>query len=167
MRLFISIPLSPEMRRGITETMDQLKKAGVRGRYIPVENLHITLAFIGEMPDAGPIKKALEDVKIEPFEMKLSGMGTFGNLLWIGLEKEPKLEQLSSRVRLALDEAKIPFDRKKFSAHITIVREMSGNWRRTQVPASSMAPDHISLMRSDRIAGRMKYTEIYRKTIER
>ena len=162
MRLFISIPLLPEMRRGITETMNQLKKAGVRGRYIPVENLHITLAFIGEMPDARPIQKALANVKIEPFEMRLSGLGTFGNLLWIGLEKEPKLEQLVSRVREALDEAKIPFDRKKFSAHITIVREMSGNWRRTQVPASSMAPDYISLMRSDRIDGRMKYTEIYR-----
>jgi 2'-5' RNA ligase len=42
MRLFIAILLSEEMKKSVTGTMHELKKAGVRGSYVPAQNLHLT-----------------------------------------------------------------------------------------------------------------------------
>ena len=52
MRLFIAIMLSDDMKKAVTGTMHELKKADVRGSYVPAQNLHVTLAFIGETKDA-------------------------------------------------------------------------------------------------------------------
>ena len=70
------------------------------------------------------------------------------------------------RLRRALAEADIPFDRKKFSPHITIIRRGKGSL--ADVPegeidqyfGASMTVDHISLMRSDRGKSGMIYTEL-------
>ena len=48
MRLFIAITLSKEMKNALITYMHQLKKQGVEGRYVPAQNLHMTLAFIWE-----------------------------------------------------------------------------------------------------------------------
>ena len=47
MRLFVAIPLPDEMKTSLVGLMHALKKAGVKGNYVPVQNLHLTLAFIG------------------------------------------------------------------------------------------------------------------------
>ena len=68
------------------------------------------------------------------------------------------------RLRRALAESGIPFDRKKFSPHITLIREASFNRNRgfpgVTVPDISMKADRVSLMRSDRAKSGMIYTEI-------
>ena len=51
MRLFIAIPLSEEMKKALVTCMHDLKKQGVEGNYVPAQNLHLTLAFIGEYDD--------------------------------------------------------------------------------------------------------------------
>ena len=51
MRLFIAIRLSDEMKKALINCMHDLKKQGVEGNYVPAQNLHMTLAFIGEYDD--------------------------------------------------------------------------------------------------------------------
>ena len=48
MRLFIGLPLSPEGRKQAADYMTALRKAGVKGTFTRPENLHVTLAFLGE-----------------------------------------------------------------------------------------------------------------------
>ena len=48
MRLFIAIQFEEKIIDAITDFQDDLKAQGVTGNYTPRENLHITLAFIGE-----------------------------------------------------------------------------------------------------------------------
>ena len=48
MRLFIAIKLNDEMVEALTGLQGDLQFIGMRGRYTPEENLHLTLAFIGE-----------------------------------------------------------------------------------------------------------------------
>ena len=48
MRLFVAIQLSDELKKNITGTLHDLKQKGVKGNYVPTQNLHLTLAFIGE-----------------------------------------------------------------------------------------------------------------------
>ena len=59
MRLFLAILLSDEMKDALIHTQNRWYDAGVRGNYTAEENLHLTLAFIGEYPDAEPVLEAL------------------------------------------------------------------------------------------------------------
>ena len=57
MRLFIAIRLSDEMKKALINCMHDLKKQGVEGNYAPAQNLHMTLAFIGEYDDPESVCK--------------------------------------------------------------------------------------------------------------
>ena len=131
----------------------------MRGRYVPLSNLHVTLAFIGETDAPGAVKEALSHVSLQPFELSLSGMGHFRDLLWVGMEESPRLQAAAQAVRDALDQAGIAYDRKKFSPHITVVRRASGDWRQVPPPKGTMTVRKISLMKTTFKNGRPVYTE--------
>ena len=69
MRLFIALPAPEHVRQALEETQAALKKAGVRGRFTPPENLHLTLAFLGNVADPAP---AIEATDAEPAEAEVS-----------------------------------------------------------------------------------------------
>lgn len=163
MRLFIAIQLSADLRKAICRVQEMLLRQGVRGNYTPEENLHLTLAFIGEYNDPETVLDAIESVPIVPFELALDGLGAFGDLWWIGLERSQALQDYVRRLRRALAEAGIPFDKKRFSPHITVLRRADGDLaklRNISVERAGMTVDHASLMRSDRGKHGMIYTEI-------
>ena len=165
MRLFISIQLNDEMRDALSGLQGDLQFCGVRGNYTRDENMHLTLAFIGEYPDAQPVLDALETVKFRPFALQLEGAGSFGDLWWAGLKGSEPLKNLVRQVRHALADAEIPFDKKRFVPHITILRKARFDGAEPQclfVHPTQMTVDHISLMRSDRGRHGMIYTELGR-----
>ena len=161
MRLFVAITLSDEMKKTVTGTLHSLKKAGVKGSYVPSQNLHLTLAFIGEVKDSSAVKEALQTVKLKPFRLSLSEMGTFGDLLWVGLKGNLGLSAAVKDVRGALDAAGIDYDKKKFVPHITIIRKMNGSWKSVPTPKGEMMVKKISLMKSEVKDGKRVYTEIF------
>ena len=161
MRLFIAIRMSDELKKGITGTLHELKKRGVRGSYVPADNLHLTLAFIGETAEAGKIKDALAAIRWKPFRLSLSETGCFGDTLWIGAKGNQGLNGIARGVREALDAAGIAYDGGRFVPHITIVRRVSGSWQQVRAPKDEMMVKRISLMRSDEKDGRRVYTEIF------
>ena len=160
MRLFVAIELSDEMKNSITASMHAMKKAGVTGRYVPKQNLHLTLAFIGETMESGKIRDALGSVHFKPFKLSLAKMGTFGDLLWVGLKGNQGLSAAARDVRAALDQAGIDYDRKKFTPHITLVRKASGPWQQAPVPKGEMMVKKITLMKSSVEKGRRVYSEV-------
>ena len=160
MRLFIAINLSSAMKGSLIRMQDALYDRGVRGNYTSEENLHLTLAFIGEYPDAEPVLDALSSVTFRPFELRLEGMGRFGDLWWAGMRDSAGLTAVVRRIRRALAENNIPFDKKRFSPHITLIRKASGEMPGTAPEPVSMTVNSISLMRSDRGRHGMIYTEL-------
>ena len=62
MRLFVAVMLEDGLVKEITGTMHELKKAGVKGNYTPARNLHMTLAFLGEVKDVASVKEAMKQV---------------------------------------------------------------------------------------------------------
>jgi len=161
MRLFIAIMLSDEMKKAVTGTMHELKKADVRGSYVPAQNLHVTLAFIGETKDASAVKTAMQTLSCKPFRMAFAEMGVFDNLLWVGIKGNQGLNKLAKYVGTALDEAQIPYDRKKFVPHVTIIRNMGGPWKKVSPPKADMTVKKVSLMKSEQKNGKQVYTEIF------
>jgi 2'-5' RNA ligase len=164
MRLFVAIPLSGEMKDAACGVQDAFRAAGIRGGYAPRENLHITLAFIGEYGDPKEVTEALSAVSFSPFSVTMDRIGCFEDLWWTGYGESRELETLAARVRRALADAGIPFDRKKFRPHTTILRHAEIRGRGGNVPelaeGCSMQVDRICLMRSDRGKNGMIYTEI-------
>ena len=161
MRLFIAVNLSDEMRDALIDAQNDLYEAGVRGNFSPEENLHLTLAFIGEYSDPDDIQTALSGLELWPFTITLDRCGSFGDLWWAGLKASPALDAVARRIRRALAEHGIPFDKKRFSPHITLIRRAE-NGLPVEIRPVSMTVDHISLMRSDRGKQGMIYTEVGR-----
>lgn len=124
------------------------------------ENMHLTLAFIGDYPDPQPVLDALSDVEFTPFDISLDGIGSFGDLWWAGINESVPLESVARRVRRALADHDIPFDKKRFSPHITLIRKATNNMPGVQVHPKGMTVEEIALMRSDRGRNGMIYTEV-------
>ena len=166
MRLFIAVNLNDEMKDALTEIQVDMHQAGVTGNFTRRENMHMTLAFIGEYSDPELVKEVMERVHLEPFEIGLNGLGTFRNLWWAGLTGSGHLNIAAQRLRRALADAGIPYDRKKFLPHITLVRQpkIAGGRIPEEIlenlPEAGMIVDHISLMRSDRGKNGVVYTEL-------
>ena len=160
MRLFVAINLCEEMKDALADAQNAMFDRSVRGNYTPEENMHLTLAFIGDYPNAEPVMAALRDVHFTPFTLSLEGIGCFGDLWWAGLAQSAPLEAVARRVRRALAEGNIPFDRKRFSPHITLIRKASREAAGVEIRPAAMTVNAISLMRSDRGRNGMIYTEL-------
>ena len=109
MRLFVAIPLSEDMKKTVTGTMHDLKQKGVRGNYVPARNLHLTLAFLGETDSPGAVKEALSALSFRPFRLSFSDMGTFDDLLWVGIKGNQGLKSLAKEVRAQLNQKSIRY----------------------------------------------------------
>ena len=160
MRLFVAIQLSDELKKGITGTLHDMKKQGIKGNYVPAQNLHLTLAFLGETDDPGAVKDALKKISFKPFKLSLAEMGTFGDLLWVGMKGNQGLSGAAKAVRDALEAAGIDYDREKFVPHITIIRKVSGNWKQIPAPKGEMMVKQISLMKTTFKDGKPVYSEV-------
>ena len=100
-RLFVALGL-PDTLRGELAAMC----GGIPGaRWVPEENLHLTLRFIGEVPgwQAQEVDEALAGIRAPGFDLTLRGVGTFGKngrmaSLWVGVEKFEPLLFLQAKV---------------------------------------------------------------------
>ena len=164
MRLFIAIQLSNGIRNSLSAVQTYLRDHGVRGNYTKIENLHLTLAFIGEYSDPDFILEAIRSIPFAPFPMRIEGFGSFGDLYWCGIGENDNLVSYAKQLRRALAGNGIPFDRKKFSPHITLIRKAEydrhGGFPGVTIPDVSMQVSGVSLMRSDRTKSGMVYTEV-------
>ena len=161
MRLFIAITLSDELKKSVTSVLHEMKKQGIRGNYVPVQNLHLTLAFIGETRETDAVKEAMQSVRFKPFRLVFSEMGTFGDILWAGMKGKQGLNGLVRDLRKALDDKGISYDSAKFVPHITLVRKVSGKWQNVPAPKGEMTVKKVSLMKSEQKDGKRVYTEIF------
>jgi len=173
MRLFVAIPFSAGVRRGLLTAVESLRTQALSaqrrsGRSAPgpsftqAENLHLTLAFIGETERVDEARAALADTVLPArFSITVAGSGRFGELFWAGIEDCPALSVLADNVRDALLRHGFRPDDKPFRPHITLARRLTlPSPPLLTVPRMTMPVTHIELMRSDRPGGRLRYTEI-------
>lgn len=165
MRLFIAIPFSEEFKSELLRVQNEMKQNGVRGNFSRPENLHVTVAFLGEVKDPAPAMKALASVPVPQLRLTSGPLGNFGELLWIGLRKNSALEEYVAAVRHALDMAGVAYDRKKFRPHITLVRNADWPYQvlveeLAEVRRVRMNVDRVCLMKSERLNGKLTYTVV-------
>lgn len=162
MRLFVGLRPSDGFREGLAVLQQRLRDAGVAGRYLTPENLHLTLAFIGEWPR--DVTACLPPVTA-PFDLTLSHIGVFqrARVLWAGVEPCPALEELAARTRRSLQAAGVAFDPQPFNPHITLLRKpiLPGEeLPEVSVPRVSMTVRAVCLYQSEHRESGMAYTVI-------
>lgn len=114
MRIFIAIRFTEAFKSSILDAQDGLKEYGVRGNYTQPENLHLTLAFIGETERVEEIKAAVDAVKFEPFVIRTGKMGCFNGrsrVVWLGIEGEDRVKAIAQQLRRNLDQRGIDYAR--------------------------------------------------------
>ena len=126
MRLFVALDLPWTLR----DRLSALASFGLPGaRWVPPENYHMTLRFIGETPGhrAEDIDTALMGLRAKRFSVMLAGVGTFSKggrstALWVGVESNPQLEHLQNKIETALQRCGLEPERRRFQPHITLAR---------------------------------------------
>ena len=105
---------------------------------------------------------ALEESNFRPISISLEGVGSFGDIFWAGISENRALMSYVKRLRKVLSDHGIPFDRKRFNPHITLVRKAAYNkgLPTVSIHKKEMMVERISLMRSDRGKHGMIYTEV-------
>ena len=114
------------------------------GRVMRADTLHLTLAFLGQRPEAS--LQGLEAVaaavacRHQTFALATGALGTFSRsgttrLLWLGLAPSPALASLAEDLRGRLLASGEALDTKPFHPHVTLAR-----FRQAQVMAMFKAP---------------------------
>lgn len=125
MRLFVAVPLPSDIQDDLADLCQGIPGA----RWVPPENMHLTLRFVGEVGGhvRNDIVEALERVRGQPFDLHLSGVGHFESgrkprALWVGVERSRPLQQLQESVEAAIQRAGQPPEGRKFKPHVTLAR---------------------------------------------
>lgn len=125
MRLFVALDLPIPLKQRLA-----MLAGGVPGaRWVPSENYHLTLRFIGETQKhrAEEIDEALFALRARGFSLTLAGIGLFekggrANSLWVGVERNPALDHLQNKIETALQRAGLEPERRRFAPHVTLAR---------------------------------------------
>ena len=162
MRLFVAIHFSKEVKSVLLTAIDELKGQVVSGNFTSPDNLHLTLAFIGKSDKVSAIRGAIDRCAVPSFDLAVLGSGHFGNLYWVGIENSPKLKALAEGLQNELRQSGFDIENRAFKPHITLARQVETNKAVSiNVKRTAMTVSRISLMKSERINGRLTYTEIY------
>jgi RNA 2',3'-cyclic 3'-phosphodiesterase len=123
-RAFVALPLPDPVLDALVAAQAGLPA----GRPLPRENMHLTLAFLGEhpMPVVEDVHHALGTIRAPAFDITLAGLGLFGadrpRVLHAGIAPDPGLKHLRAKVLQAGRDAGLEFDRARFHPHVTLAR---------------------------------------------
>jgi len=165
MRLFVAINFNENTRARLRGLRDELRSRSKRGNFTLDDNLHLTLAFIGECnpKQLEKITAILDTVVFEPFEAAVDRIGSFsrGALWWAGLRGDKPLMALQYEIAYKLALCGFEMDGRKYHPHITLGREIVSDAAPWQIEPFGETVTSIELMKSERINGKLTYTAIY------
>lgn len=131
-RTFIAIQLPAEIQNGLAKVESELKPLiGTAVRWVPPENIHITLKFLGDTP-LQKTKQVQEIIRhtaefFQPFTISVGQIGAFPNIqrprvLWVGLQTGPELAKLQAIIDQETARIGFASENRAFSPHLTIGR---------------------------------------------
>jgi len=132
--------------------------------------MHLTLAFLGEC-DAKQttiIKAAMDTICFDPLSINIESVGRFrrdgGDIWWAGVNANKPLLDLQRNLTEKLIHAGFMLDKRKYSPHITLGREVVTDTMPWLIEPFGEPAGKIDLMKSERIGGKLTYTAIYNKS---
>jgi 2'-5' RNA ligase len=130
-RAFLSIEIENQTLLSRVRTIQQrLDQTAAKMKIIKSENIHFTLRFFGDTPLSrlDQIKTRLDEIKFNPFEIEVAGVGSFPNkrrprIIWIGVtQNAPKVLKLKDEIDSSLIDIGYQPEKRKYTPHATIAR---------------------------------------------
>ena len=130
MRLFVALELGEAVRVAVRDLIGRLQRARADLRWVRPEGMHLTLKFIGEVPEEKlePIRAALGGVTSpQPVALEFRDLGYFPNerrprVLWVGIEASDNLAPLAAQIEAALEPLGIERENRDYVPHLTLGR---------------------------------------------
>ncbi|MDK2125790.1 RNA 2',3'-cyclic phosphodiesterase [Parachitinimonas caeni] len=125
-RVFVALWPDAAVKQQLEQVSERLHRQ-CAGRLTPTDNLHLTLAFLGDTPASriGELQSVLATFQFQPFLLKLDKLGIWaGNGIgWMAPARIPReLNELADAIRLLLEKHQFFFDIKPFKPHVTLLR---------------------------------------------
>lgn len=171
MRCFIAIELDDQTRNILANIQEKLKGKDIKGKYTRIDNLHLTLKFLGEIDRSvyfdirNLIKKVSVNRKL--FVLELDRLGKFDKgskkIVWAGLLDNKNLINLFRDIESELEEIMLLKKDNYYIPHITLIREATLIWNDISNIEIQEKLGHpfkasgISLMESTRVDGKLTY----------
>lgn len=139
-RLFTALPLSQKNKETIRTHLAE--KPNVN--WTPVQNLHITLNFIGDVNiyQFRQIKQQLHAIEVNPLHIELTEPGVFHtknqHVVWMGVKKTDELIRLQQEIKETLDPFVDSLDKREFKPHLTLARLRNSDEAKLQHLLNSM-----------------------------
>lgn len=132
-RAFIAVELPDALNTALEKASNQLQEElpGSPVRWVPVNNIHLTLKFLGDVSDNNiPVLQTIlktEAASHHIFEVSIGGFGVFPNpfrprVLWVGVEAPDELMSLQRRIEVETARLGYAPDQRKFNPHLTLGR---------------------------------------------
>lgn len=167
MRCFVAAWPDEPTRLALRSVSDDVQKRVEHRRVSAVDDLHLTLAFIGELADdvAYELSDAIANFRFMPFTWQLDTLGFFSDagVVWIGAAAQAAkpLAELAGRVRALLDRVSVTYDRRPLAPHVTLLRGVR-NFVSEKVVPIEWHIDSIALYRSSPARQASRYTRVER-----
>jgi 2'-5' RNA ligase len=177
-RAFIAVDIPQEIKMGIDRLISGFRADGSGIRWVKAANLHLTLRFLGNIPQesVSDLAESLRE-KVDgfgSFDLTLMDIGGFPNLrrprvIWIGTgEGTDRLAELAGKVENGCIDSGFGKADKKFSSHLTIGRvkfpkgldQLLGKIEKTEFKSSIFDVGEISIVKSDLSPSGPKYTKL-------
>ncbi|HWC46750.1 MAG TPA: RNA 2',3'-cyclic phosphodiesterase [Casimicrobiaceae bacterium] len=160
-RVFFAIVPPPATQAALADLARSIAPR-VKGRAVPVENMHLTLAFVGPWADSRmhELHAAGAAVRGEPFRLTLDTLGGFrrAGIAWIGpSHPPPHLITLAAALGDALRNEDVSYDARVFRPHVTLARRVHGRRLEEIVDPVSFDVDAFSLMESKSQSAGVRY----------
>lgn len=131
-RAFVAIRLDDKVRGAIESAIARLRACPARVSWVPGENLHLSVIFLGNVPKTmiGQIAGALDGAVagIGPFAAQVGGLGTFGKrVVWAGVKAPPALADFHGRLVAGLARLGVRVEDRPYTPHITLGRIKHGS----------------------------------------
>ncbi|KQX50044.1 MULTISPECIES: RNA 2',3'-cyclic phosphodiesterase [unclassified Streptomyces] len=144
-RVFVALAPPDEAKDELARELGPAYEAYPRMRWNRIEDWHITLAFLGELPAATvpALRAPLAELAAShrPVELALRGGGHFDErVLWSGIDGDlDGLHRLAADVRAVVRECGVPFEDRPLRPHLTLARARRDDPSRVVTVAADLA----------------------------
>lgn len=122
MRLFIGIALSEATRNQIDRYCIDHQ---LQGRIVALDNLHLTLVFLGEVSreQLSKLNQALDALVYPRFSLTATRIKKLRDMVIVTCQNPPILNQLHQAIVEIAKDCAIPIENRSFFPHVTVVRD--------------------------------------------
>ena len=136
-RIFVAVEIAPHIKGALSGLPGHLGMASRILRWVPPDNLHLTLRFLGGITatqTARVAEAAREAARTcVPFSVTLAGLGAFPSLrrprvVWVGIaDGADRLTALARALEEEIARRKFPRESRPFQPHLTVARVRAGS----------------------------------------